>query len=68
MDKNTKTVLTVLIASAAIAGLVYYLNDNDEAKSAWRKAQGKASGAWDKLKGTFYTAKGEATNKMSDAV
>lgn len=61
-----KTALTILITGAAVAGLVYLLKDNEEVNRMLGKAKDRASGSIDKLKGAFYDAKGEATNKMSE--
>jgi hypothetical protein len=60
-----KTFLNVLLASAAVAGLVYLLKDNDDVKDVLDKAKGQASGTLDKVKGAFFSAKGEATSQLS---
>ena len=61
-----KTALTILIAGAAVAGLVYLLKDNEDVRDVLDKAKDKASGTWDKVKGNIYKGKGEAVNKMAD--
>ncbi|MGN6399650.1 MAG: hypothetical protein ACTHMD_04295 [Flavisolibacter sp.] len=61
-----KTALTILIAGAAVAGIVYLLKDNEDVKDALAGAKDKASGTWDKLKGSFYDAKAAAENRVSE--
>ena len=61
-----KTALTILIAGAAVAGIVYLLKDNEDVKDALAGTKDKASGTWDKLKGSFYDAKAAAENRMSE--
>lgn len=61
-----KTLLNVLVAGAAVAGIVYLLKDNDDVKDLLDRAKGKTSGTLDKVKGAFYNAKGEATNQLSE--
>jgi len=64
--QKMKTALTILVAGAAVAGLVYLLKDNEDVKGILGKARTRASGTIDKLKGSFYDAKGEANNKLSE--
>jgi len=61
-----KTALTILIAGAATAGIIYLLKDNESVKGALGKAKNKASGTWDKMKGSFYDTKAEAENKIAE--
>ncbi len=61
-----KTVINILAVSAAVAGIVYLLRDNDQVKSTLDRAKEKASGALDKVKGTLYNAKGEARTQLAD--
>jgi hypothetical protein len=60
-----KTFLSVLVAGAAVAGLVYLLKDNDNVKDVLDKAKGTASGTLDKVKGAFLDARGDAKTQLS---
>lgn len=61
-----KSVINILAVGAAVAGIVYLFRDNDGVKSTLDRAKERASGALDKVKGTLYSARGEAKTELAD--
>jgi len=61
-----KSFINLLVLGAAVAGIVYLVRENEDAKGLLDKAKEKASGALDKVKGTLYEARGEAKNQLAD--
>lgn len=51
-----RTTLILFGAGAAVAGLMYYLKDNEDVQDLLDKAKDTASGTIDSLKETFTTA------------
>jgi lipopolysaccharide export system protein LptC len=61
-----KTVINVLALGAAVAGIAYLLRENDSVKSTLDRAKERASGAFDKVKGTLISARGDAKTELAD--
>jgi hypothetical protein len=61
-----KTLVNILVASAAAAGIMYLLRENEGVKGYLNKAKEKGSGLLDKAKGSLYDARGEAKSTLSD--
>lgn len=61
-----KTLVTILATGAAVAGVLYLLRDNEQVKDTLERAKEKASGSWDKVKGSFYQAQGETKSQLAD--
>jgi hypothetical protein len=58
------TALTLLIVGAAVAGIVYYLKDNEDVQDFIGKAKDKASDALGSLKDNY----GGITKKASSTI
>lgn len=61
-----KTALTLLVVGAAVAGLVYYLKDNEDVKDFVGKAKDKASDALGSLKDNYNGMAKKATSTIND--
>ncbi|MER3463557.1 MAG: hypothetical protein C4329_03180 [Chitinophagaceae bacterium] len=61
-----KTALTLLIVGAAVAGLVYYLKDNEDVQGFIGKAKDKASDTLDSLKDNYNSIAKKATSTVND--
>lgn len=61
-----KTALTLLVVGAAVAGLVYYLKDNEQVQDFIGKAKDKASDTLDTLKDNYNGVAKKATSAIND--
>ena len=61
-----KTALTLLVVGAAVAGLVYYLKDNEDVQDFIGKAKDKASDALDTLKDNYGSVAKKASATIND--
>ena len=61
-----KTALTLLIVGAAVAGIVYYLKDNEDVQDLLGKAKDKASDALGSLKENYNGVAKKAASTIND--